>query len=316
MVKRFGVRALPLLLLAVIVFTLLVELVIEPSSKSNGSIPVTVNELATPFAPVLAQPVGVSAHHVISSDITSAGVVNVPILMYHHIGNPATWQTYNVDTAMFEWQMDYLDKHGFHTVSLDDIASAIISGAQLPGNPIAITFDDGWALQFTNTLPSLLRHHFRATYYIVVNPTGRIAGVMTWDQVRLLRDAGMWIGSHSLTHGYLPGMSDTRLREELVDSRRILQEQLGQPITTFAYPGGAFDARVERMAQDAGYTTAVSVIHGYAQRSDEIYRLQRVGVYGVDTQERFIAKVDQSFFNRSWPIPFGQANLSMANPEQ
>jgi peptidoglycan/xylan/chitin deacetylase (PgdA/CDA1 family) len=305
-----------LLLLAVIAVTFLVEFAVEPSSKSHGQLPATINDALTPYAPVLAQPVSVSAHHVISADIASASVINVPILMYHHIGNPATWQTYSVDTAMFEWQMDYLDKHGFHTVSLDDISAAIISGTQLPGNPIAITFDDGWALQYTNTLPSLLRHHFRATYYIIVNATGRINGVMTWDQVRLLRDAGMWIGSHTLSHGYLPGMSNAKLREEMVDSKRLLEEQLGVPVTTFAYPGGAFDARVERMAQEAGYTTAVSVIHGYDQRSDEIYRLRRVGVYGVDTQERFIAKVDQSFFNRTWPYPTGQANLSMANPEQ
>jgi peptidoglycan/xylan/chitin deacetylase (PgdA/CDA1 family) len=242
---------------------------------------------------------------------TLTRTLNVPILMYHHVGNPGVVQTYSVDQAMFEWQMDYLEQQGYHTVSLDDIATALATGSSLPDKPVAITFDDGWALQITDTLQVLLRHHFRATYYIIVDVTGKRAATMTWDQVRQLRDAGMWIGSHTLTHTYLPGASETRLRDELLGSKQTLEQELGIPITSVAYPGGSFNARVERMAQEAGYATAVTVIKGYAQRADQMYRLQRVGVYGVDTQERFIAKVDETFFHKSWPLPSGQARLSM-----
>ncbi|HEY3342315.1 MAG TPA: polysaccharide deacetylase family protein [Anaerolineae bacterium] len=231
---------------------------------------------------------------------TSTRTVNIPILMYHHVGNPKVAQTYSVDQTMFDWQMDYLEQQGYHTVSLDDIAAAMATGSPLPAKPVALTFDDGWALQITNTLPTLLRHHFRATYYIIVNATGKRAASMTWEQVRQLRDAGMWIGSHTLTHGHLNGMSETRLLEELAGSKQTLENELGVPITSLAYPGGSFNALVERMAQAAGYTTAVTVIKGYTQRADLPYRLQRVGVYGVDTQDRFIAKVDATFFRKSW----------------
>jgi peptidoglycan/xylan/chitin deacetylase (PgdA/CDA1 family) len=251
-----------------------------------------------------------------TQDFSVTTYITVPILMYHHVGNTNTYQTYSVDNAMFEWQMDYLEKQGYHTVSVADIALALTNGAPLPDKPIAITFDDGWVQQITNTLPVLLRHHFQATYYIIVNVTGRRVANMTWDQVRQLRDAGMWIGSHTLSHGYLPGMSDKRLKDELVNSKQILEQQLGIPITTLAYPGGAFNARVERMAHDAGYVAAVTVLKGYMQRADSLYRLQRVGVYGVDTQERFIAKVDQTFFAKEWPFPQGQARFIDPAPEQ
>jgi peptidoglycan/xylan/chitin deacetylase (PgdA/CDA1 family) len=316
MVKRIGAVSLSLLLLLIVAVTLFAELKAQPNDGNQGVSAGTLDDPSTPYTAVTTHDGGVVAQPVISGSTPSAHVINVPILMYHHVGNPDTYQTYSVDMAMFEWQMDYLEKQGYHSVNLDEIASALISGTVLPDKPIAITFDDGWALQITNTLPSLLRHHMRATYYIIVNVTGRRAGVLTWDQVRQLRDAGMWIGSHTLSHGYLPGMSDTKLREELVDSRQILQQQLAEPITSLAYPGGAFDARVERMSRDAGYLDAVSVIKGYSQRSDALYRLQRVGVYGVDTQERFIAKVDQTFFKKIWPFPTGQATLPMSNPEQ
>ena len=241
---------------------------------------------------------------------TLTRTLNVPILMYHHVGNPGVAQTYSVDQAMFEWQMDYLEQQGYHTVSLDDIAAALATGSSLPDKPVAITFDDGWALQITDTLQVLLRHHFKATYYIIVDVTGKRAATMTWDQVRQLRDAGMWIGSHTLTHTSLPDASETRLRDELLGSKQRLEQELGISITSVAYPGGSFNARVEHMAKEAGYISAVTVIKGYAQREDQLYRLQRVGVYGVDTQERFIAKVDETFFHKSWPLPSGQARLS------
>jgi peptidoglycan/xylan/chitin deacetylase (PgdA/CDA1 family) len=249
-----------------------------------------------------------------ATETTAMRTLDVPILMYHHVGNPNTYQTYNVDEAMFEWQMAYLEQHGYHSVGVDQIAVALLGGPPLPDKPVAITFDDGWALQITNTLPVLLRYHLRATYYIVTDVTGRHLANMSWEQVRQLRDAGMWIGSHTRHHGYLPGMSEQTLHDDLLTSREILEQQLAMPVITLAYPGGAFDARVERAAHDAGYVAAVSTRSGYAQQSDGLYRLRRVGIYGIDTQERFIAKVDETFLQKHWPAARGQARLTNDHP--
>jgi peptidoglycan/xylan/chitin deacetylase (PgdA/CDA1 family) len=281
-----------------IVFTLMIAGVMALAQKPAAPAPTDV-----PTA--IATPIGIPTT---TAQVTRT--LDIPILMYHHVGNPQVAQTYSVDQAMFHWQMDYLEQQGYHTVSMDDIAAALQTGAPLPAKPVAITFDDGWVLQITDTLPVLLQHHFRATYYIIVNVTGKRAASMTWEQLRQLRDAGMWIGSHTLTHTYLPGLSEARLKEELTGSKQTLEKELGIPITSLAYPGGSFNTRVERCAREAGYTTAVTVIKGYAQREDQLYRLRRVGVYGVDTQERFIAKVDGTFFAKSWPRPSGQARLA------
>ena len=249
------------------------------------------------------------------SNANRAGTLAVPILMYHHVGNPLTIATYSVDLHMFEWQMDYLAEQGYTTVSLDQIMDALNGKAALPPKPIAITFDDGWAHQISNTLPALQKHGFKATYYIIVNVLDRNASYMTWAQVKQLRDAGMWIGSHTLTHRNMKRLRGQALQNELVQSKKILEEQLGIPITTFAYPGGAFNKRVEKATQAAGYTSAVTVLKGYAQSIKLPYRLQRVGVYGVDTEERFIAKIDQTFFKKQWPRPDGQAHLPDEVPD-
>ena len=60
--------------------------------------------------------------------------------------------------------------------------------------------------------------------------------LMTWDQVREMRRAGMDIQSHTRTHRVLQTLTPEDLREELVGSKRILEEQLGEPIRAIAYP--------------------------------------------------------------------------------
>jgi peptidoglycan/xylan/chitin deacetylase (PgdA/CDA1 family) len=231
----------------------------------------------------------------------SPQVLGIPILMYHHVGNPKATKAYGVDQAMFEWQMDALAAQGFQTVSLDEIAAALRGAGSLPPKPIAITFDDGWAHQVRNTLSVLSKHGFKATYFLIAGLVGTSTDYLDWKDAARLVDAGMWIGSHAMTHRLLTKLSDAELSKELSGSRLILEERLGVKVSTLAYPGGDYDARVQQAARDAGYSAAAAVLQGYTQKAAGLYRLMRVGVYGIDTRERFEAKIDMTFFDRSWP---------------
>jgi hypothetical protein len=80
--------------------------------------------------------------------------------------------------------------------------------------------------------------------------------LMTWDQVRAMRAAGMGIGSHTCSHRVLQTLSPAALRTELAASRAMLEQQLGEPVTTIAYPVGKSIAAlpaVRRAVADAGY---------------------------------------------------------------
>lgn len=217
----------------------------------------------------------------------------VPILMYHHVGGHAG--RYHVPQDMFEWQMDYLGQNGFTAVSIEQIAAALTGGPPLLPKPVAITFDDGWRRQLTATLPALTRNNLRATYFIIYSHAERYGGFMNLDQLRQLRDAGMWIGSHTVSHPHLPGLSDKKLMFELRASREALEAALEQPVTTLAYPGGAYDARVARAAEEAGYLAAVAIRGGYEQRSDQLFALRRTEVGGAWSKQRFIALVEAPF---------------------
>jgi peptidoglycan/xylan/chitin deacetylase (PgdA/CDA1 family) len=80
--------------------------------------------------------------------------------------------------------------------------------------------------------------------------------LMTWDDVRKLRRAGMDVGSHTRTHRVLHTLAVEELSAELAGSRADLEAELGEPISTIAYPVGrpiAGESAIRSAVVSAGY---------------------------------------------------------------
>ena len=88
---------------------------------------------------------------------------------------------------------------------------------------------------------------------------------LPWDQLRGLIEAGVAIGSHTMSHRALVGLDEAALRRELFDSRRVLVEQLQAPVTCLAYPYGLFDTRAVRAASGVGYDVGCTLQGAYAE---------------------------------------------------
>src|SRR5437762_224896 len=67
----------------------------------------------------------------------------VPVLCYHHIKDvlPRSSDLF-VTTESFKAQMKMLADSGYHTISPDQLYDYLVNGAQLPGKPFMITYDD------------------------------------------------------------------------------------------------------------------------------------------------------------------------------
>lgn len=82
------------------------------------------------------------------------------------------------------------------------------------------------------------------------------------------------IGAHTVSHPDLRYTTDAELRNELVIGRERLEQWLGHPVTTLAYPFGDTDPRVRRATAEAGYRTAyVTETHG---RRSEVPIMRRL----------------------------------------
>lgn len=175
----------------------------------------------------------------------------------------------------FVRQLDMLADERWTVLPLD-AACAMQAAGTLPQRALALTFDDGYASVFETAWPLLRERGLPATAYVVSDyldgsrrfPWDRDAApgdstrVATADQVRAAALEGLTIGSHTVSHPWLPGATQRDLLRELTQSRVDLQEMLGFPVHSVAYPAGGWNRRVRAAAATAGYRTGVTVDRG------------------------------------------------------
>lgn len=203
-----------------------------------------------------------------------------PILMYHRIGLIRPQQSYYVSPEIFEKQMQWLKDHDYHVISIGDFQDAISCGWDLPENPTVITFDDGALDQYENAFPVLKKFGYTATFYVTTGFVGD-GGHVTWDMLREMRDAGMTIGSHTVTHPNVVGLWKYGLGVELLGSKNELEKELGVPVLYFAYPGGDYSKYAADSVKEYGYLNAVTTSHAAfhdIKTEDDFYTLKRIHI--------------------------------------
>lgn len=207
----------------------------------------------------------------------------VPILMYHHVNGDGGFQLDTVSVDLFDWQMDYLKKHHYHVISLADLVKAIRAGRPVPHDSVVITFDDGYDDNYIYAYKILRKYQFPATIFVVSDRVGT-PGFLTQAQMEEMAAHNIAIGSHTRTHKYLPGVSPTVQREEIVGSKHRLEELLGREVDYFAYPSGGFSRRIAEMVRDAGYAGACATNRGYDRFNKDVYQLNRVRLSDKDNR--------------------------------
>jgi len=103
--------------------------------------------------------------------------------------------------------------------------------------------------------------------------------MMTSTQVRLLADAGMEIGAHTVTLPILRALSDQEALREITRSRKALQDLTGQRVNAFAYPNGRpgddYGLRDRNLVEQSGFAYAVSTRRGVAHATSDRFQLPR-----------------------------------------
>lgn len=239
---------------------------------------------ATPIATATSTPVPTSTPR--PSRMAVAGPDYVPVLMYHYIrvadenADPVGYRL-SILPERFDQQMAWLQENAYTPMRMDDLAACLRGQQDCPDQPVALTFDDGYADAATAALPILNRYGFKATFYIVPGFVGA-PGYMSWEQIELLHNSGMEIGSHTMTHADLTGLTEiSAIRKELVQSREVLEERLGVPVRSFCYPAGSYSAHISEQVRLVGYTNAVTTLPD--NQIGNLYEIPRRRVLGGET---------------------------------
>jgi peptidoglycan/xylan/chitin deacetylase (PgdA/CDA1 family) len=199
----------------------------------------------------------------------------VPILAYHQVGD--TDDVYSIPASQFEEQMAYLAKHGYHTISLEDLFNFYDGQGKLPDKPVIITFDDGYEDNYLTALPILEKYNMSATVFIVPNLIGT-EDYLSWQQVAEMQQRHTEIGSHTMSHIAMDEISEEQQRREASESKLALEQHVGKSIRFFAYPFGQFTTVTEQILKEAGYRGACAGMPGLNDKSTDAYALKRINV--------------------------------------
>lgn len=204
----------------------------------------------------------------------------LPILGYHRIGVARVDHVPTVSAEAFERQLAFLARRRYRVLSLEDIAALLDRGEALPRRSTVITFDDGYEETYTIAWPLLKRFGFSATVFVT---PGEVAssGFATWEQLTAMAKDGMTIGSHTMHHSYIPTVPADRLSEEVVESKRVIEERLGAPVRFFSYPVGGFTMEARALVEQAGYRAACTT-----NRASPVAHLDRFALRRVKITER------------------------------
>jgi peptidoglycan/xylan/chitin deacetylase (PgdA/CDA1 family) len=227
------------------------------------------------------------------------------VLCYHALS--ARWPAdLSVTPDAFGNQMELLAARGYRGVTFAEAIRA------RPGTRVvAVTFDDAFSSVLRHARPVLDALGFAGSVYVVTGSTGddrptawagtdRWLGgpfeaeleALGWDELRQLADAGWEIGSHTATHPHLTELDDEALERELATSRAVVEDRLGRPCPTLAYPYGDVNDRVVAAARRAGYDAAGALPSGLS--GDDPLRWPRIGIYHGDSGARYRLKVAPS----------------------
>lgn len=242
-------------------------------------------------------------------------------LTYHAVaaGDGAPDWPWAVSLRRFRSQLDFLAEAGWATPTLAELVAA---PEKWTGRTAVITFDDGYVDNLV-AWEELRKRGMRATWFLVSGsvgrepgwpPDGRPAGRLLNDaELRAMQASGMEIGSHTANHVRLTDADDKLLNAELSDSKAALEDALGNGISSFAYPYGAWDARCVNAVREAGYRAACTTRTGWALRDGDPYLLRRLTVFNTDTASSLARKLYFGSHDISWQAVSRYALQRMAS---
>ena len=244
----------------------------------------------------------------------------VPVLMYHSVSDNLFGRTHpyyqiNTSPAIFARQMRWLRQNGYRTMDLTEMLAALETGQDV-SKRVVITFDDGFQDFHTDAFPVMKQCGFGATIFLATDRIKdaplRLEGVdyLTWREVRELHSEGIRFGSHTVTHPDLRSLGPDQIDYELAYSKDTIEQKLGTPIESFAYPFAfpeedqGFARFLMDVLENQGFDNGVSSIIGRAHPGNNRFFLPRLPINSWDDEWLLRAKVQGGYDWVHWPQRF------------
>ena len=228
---------------------------------------------------------------------TATAGPKVMVLNYHKIEDKLN--ALCVPPQDFEMQLQFLKENGYNTITPHELVMALTEGAELPANPVIITFDDGYSDNYHRAFPLLKKYGMKATIFTVTSFMDKnIYGYLSWAQAKEMQDSGLVnIESHTHNHHALTDLTAEQCRAELAQSKKEIEEKLGKPCEFVAYPTGTYDLQIAELVKEEGYLGGFSIRFSNVDMDSNVYALERMPIFHTENTMR-------SFYDRMQYVPY------------
>ena len=203
------------------------------------------------------------------------------IVFCYHRFEGASGGILSIAPELFEQQMQRLRDNDIHVISMQDFLSWRRNEKSIPPKSAIISIDDGYVSAFEVARPILKKFGYPWTCFIYTKFIASGGKSLSWEQLGELRDEGVEIGCHSISHialsepkGKSPEVYEAWLRDEIIESKKLIERKLAIKCAVFAYPEGKWSRKVLDVIKDAGYAAAFTV---YGQRVTHGAHAERIG---------------------------------------
>jgi peptidoglycan/xylan/chitin deacetylase (PgdA/CDA1 family) len=188
----------------------------------------------------------------------------------------------------FRAQMHWLKRHGFTTVTLNDVRQFIHNGWTLPDNPVLLTVDDLFQSVRMHAYPILQELGFHAVGFVVgawvfptpEPPTTTVSRTLSWPDLASMADVFEYANHSTSLHTRTGGESavQSASRDTLLEDLRQGASRLDQP-DVYAYPFGSYTNKAIEWLESGGAALAFTTNPGYNNAKTPPMRLHRNGIF-------------------------------------
>ncbi len=172
-------------------------------------------------------------------------------IYYHDIHSDNKYTEMSTPVNIFIKHIETIRKRNFE----------IVSNINNQKNQIKICFDDGFKGLYEN-LDKLHLHKIPVQIFIITSLIDTPGYLTKSELVKLSKDEFVDVQSHTCNHHSLHALSESIIKQELEDSKNILEDICGKEISAICYPKGYFNSTIIRIAKEVGYKFQYSSIPG------------------------------------------------------
>ncbi len=214
----------------------------------------------------------------------------VSVLMYHSVSDD-NGKFFTVSLKNFEKQLKFLKNKNFNFISSKKLIDIFENYRKIKSKTILITFDDGLDDNYFNVFPLIKKYNVNILIFIITDLIGR-EGYLNWRQVMEMKQSGLVeFGCHTLSHPELTQIKEDRVKKELVESKKIIENKLNEKCFSFSYPKGKFNKKIVEEVKKTGFKIAFTVKEGTICLKSDILKLHRLSIDSSTNWCQFLGKI-------------------------